>query len=297
MTIRPNRVVSGKVTVTMRKAFTLIELLVVVSIIALLIAILLPALGKAREAAKTAVCQANLNSIGQAQYAYVADNKGQYTIANQWVWGKDRYPDGSPVPAGPGGVGQQFDPTVKKNIEQGTLYSYHGVLEAFVCPVAVDKLPRQAWWSNEKFVRSYVQNAEAGPSASTEWKVKGWTEEESLETLSRPSDFVLFNEENTFAISGWNSFNSRGMNDAMFRLQPFDYDTFGSFHGTGSELGAPVTGTYYSQDDPLCSGVSYAVMADGHVEEVNYKGRISGGPFNRTRWSRMWSKDAVPVEQ
>ena len=60
-----------------RGAFTLIELLVVVSIIALLVSILLPALGKAREHAKKIKCMSNLKQIAMAFYYYV-DDKGMF---------------------------------------------------------------------------------------------------------------------------------------------------------------------------------------------------------------------------
>ena len=62
------------------KGFTLIELLVVIAIIALLVAILLPSLGRARELAKQAVCQSNLNSIGKAIMLYKTDDKDRYPI-------------------------------------------------------------------------------------------------------------------------------------------------------------------------------------------------------------------------
>lgn len=62
--------------VTKRRGFTLVELLVVIGIIALLISILLPVLGKARAAANTTKCLANLRTVGQALVMYETSEKG-----------------------------------------------------------------------------------------------------------------------------------------------------------------------------------------------------------------------------
>ena len=76
-----------------RHAFTLIELLVVISIIALIIAILLPALGQARESAKVMTCLSNARQIALAMAVYTDEQQERFPAhrsvslgADAWGW-------------------------------------------------------------------------------------------------------------------------------------------------------------------------------------------------------------------
>jgi prepilin-type N-terminal cleavage/methylation domain-containing protein/prepilin-type processing-associated H-X9-DG protein len=78
----------GKEWMFVRRGFTLVELLVVIAVVAVLAAMLLPVLSRARESARRAACQSNLRQIGTAFRLYASDYDGLYPCngdRNLWM--------------------------------------------------------------------------------------------------------------------------------------------------------------------------------------------------------------------
>lgn len=123
-----------------RMAFTLIELLVVISIIALLLAILMPALSKVKEMAKTLHCETNLKTLMTAVITYSVDNDSKLPGSwnyNAMGWGNPW--DWAWAPWNPGssnGVSDYMNATLEarhEGIKRGALYPYVEAVDSYHC--------------------------------------------------------------------------------------------------------------------------------------------------------------------
>lgn len=244
------------------KAFTLIELLVVISIIALLIAILLPALGAARARAKDLTCKTNIRGLGQAYHTLLTDGKGTFLAYDTLLPGDWNNPPVGGSLRNPGALPIDNSPLID--------YITAEREDVFVCPVfrdQVESLIRDAI-PNEGVSFSYTLNAGIDPKSAESYAPY----DELPKTLAAVRDTTalgMFVEENPW---GHPKYGPTQMNDGRFVADRWpDQDTLATYHYPGSAsyqdtAGSTFAGTTISE--ALNNGKSHAVFIDNHVDIV-----------------------------
>ncbi len=222
-----------------KKAFTLIELLVVIAIIALLMAVILPALRVAKQQAGAAVCLANQNQLLKSWYLYAEDSDDE--ICSPHPVTKDNDFVGIPLddndnPTQPNPRHSSVDEEIN-GIKHGTLYPYFEAPKVMHCPSDFRsiKAPFMTNTSKDGAYRTYSLIHNVG--ASSGWGTVEFTQEEHLykktsQIKSTGSKYILVEEGDGrgFNLGSW-------VIDPMTPDQATLIDPIAIFHNGRSTLG------------------------------------------------------------
>ena len=255
-----------------QKAFTLIELLVVISVIALLLSILIPSLGKVKEHARSTVCQTGLRQYGIAGKLYLIDFDGYFPDPYGWLYDIMLVPD---YECAWHDVRNDFAMNPQNS---GSLWPYLNTKKIHVCPTFVSVAARYgpAHPGHDPSIPiepqfSYCTNGYFGDN---EWYTVVTREND---IRRKPADVFHFCEENLWYINRYSCWTLNN-NHLIGRTEPYTEVNFSGCFGTFHKI----------KGGDRNSGISNAVFLDGHIQTVHYTETFKNG------WPLEWPDGYQP---